>query len=380
MNGDLLRAALRLSRVKRWKGVFCLFPENVKHHSFHVPILAAALSERTNVCYPDQFGRPLDLGKVALRALLHDIDELQDGNMPWGTKRDPRISPLMQAAERRWKEQYATLASESIRPDIWDAIVNAEDDTPEGIVVRTADTLDALLKARRETLHGNVVFGPIYEQLRERLADCQLKAALDLIADLEADGTWSRFHITMMGLDQVHRWPKQAPAIPEDDREHSYDVACLAAYMALRENRKFGGNLDLFRVIGSGLLHDAAEVRMGDLPSDIKHGDPQLAEAFAALESRLAIEMLQWLPPEIERLFRPLMLEPKAGPEGALIAAADKLSAVIKCRAEIDAGRRTEFEEIYWNALRTVQRNYPQKCVEDFLAYALHDLLQPDSP
>ena len=69
-----------------------------------------------------------------------------------------------------------------------------------------------------------------------------------------------------------------------------------------------------------------------------------MRQAFGDIEHKAEAELLALLPPHLQKVFAPYVQESALGEEEKkLIKAADRLSAWLKCRAEVAAGNR-EFE------------------------------------
>jgi 5'-deoxynucleotidase len=128
---------------------------------------------------------------------------------------------------------------------------------------------------------------------------------------------------------------------PENVQEHTLQVALTAHALALVRNRLFGGDVDPARVAVLALYHDATEVLTGDLPSPIKYFNPGIREAYAEIESSATRTLLEMVPEALRDDYRGV-LSPSAGnrDERALVKAADKLCAYMKCLEETAAGNR----------------------------------------
>lgn len=126
--------------------------------------------------------------------------------------------------------------------------------------------------------------------------------------------------------------------------EHSWEVAVIAHTLALIKNRYFDGQLDANAVATAALYHDVTEVITGDLPTPIKYHSPAISGAYKQIEQQAETELLNLLPVALQEDFRALIQHEKL-PESyrQIIKAADKISAYLKCQAELKAGN-AEFE------------------------------------
>ena len=130
----------------------------------------------------------------------------------------------------------------------------------------------------------------------------------------------------------------------ENVMEHSWEVAVIAHTLALIKNRYFEGQLDANAIATAALYHDITEVITGDLPTPIKYHSTAIMHAYKQIEHQAEIELLQLLPDALQADFQPLIQHENLPSEHQqIIKAADKISAYLKCQAELKAGN-SEFE------------------------------------
>ena len=137
----------------------------------------------------------------------------------------------------------------------------------------------------------------------------------------------------------IRRWGLMHTTYPENIQEHSLRVAMIGHALAVIRNRIYGGAVDPARVALLALYHDAPEVLTGDFPAPVKHFDPEIKAAYRQIETAAAKRLLDMVPPALEADYRALLLPSAAdGPLMALVRAADKLCAYVKCLEEVAAG------------------------------------------
>ncbi|AHI28505.1 5'-deoxynucleotidase [Marinobacter similis] len=154
----------------------------------------------------------------------------------------------------------------------------------------------------------------------------------------------SHFFAYISRLRWIRRWGLMRNAIEENVATHSWEVATLAHALALIRNRHFGGQVNADRIATAALYHDATEVITGDMPTPVKYHSKVMREAFGDIEHKAEGELLALLPEDLRADFAPYVQESKLPAEDReLIKAADRLSAWLKCQAEIRAGN-SEFE------------------------------------
>jgi 5'-deoxynucleotidase len=153
----------------------------------------------------------------------------------------------------------------------------------------------------------------------------------------------------------IQRWGLMRNTHPENVQEHSLRVALAAHALALIRNRLFDGAVDPARVAGLALYHDSGEVLTGDLPSPIKYLNTEIRSAYVEIERSAARTLLGMVPEPLRDDYRPLLLAEAAdADERALVKAADKLCAWMKCLEETAAGNR-EFATAEEALRRTVE-------------------------
>ena len=141
----------------------------------------------------------------------------------------------------------------------------------------------------------------------------------------------------------INRWGLMRNTRLENIQEHSHQVAVLAHALAVIQNRHFGGQVDPGAVAVAGLYHDASEILTGDMPTPIKYDNPDIQNAYKQVESVAEQKLLSMLPEDLRPDFDAILTI--SDPEiHALVKAADKLSAYLKCVEELKAGNN-EFKK-----------------------------------
>ena len=147
----------------------------------------------------------------------------------------------------------------------------------------------------------------------------------------------SHFFAYVSRMRFIQRWALMRNTAQENVQEHSHQVAVLAHALAVIRNEKFGGNLDAGQVTVAALYHDASEILTGDMPTPIKYDNPAIRKAYKDVEAVAEQKLLSMLPGELRVSYEEIITIPD--PEiRALVKAADKLSAYLKCVEELKAG------------------------------------------
>jgi putative hydrolase of HD superfamily len=124
-------------------------------------------------------------------------------------------------------------------------------------------------------------------------------------------------------LDRVPRagFVLRGVSDPESVAEHTWHVAFLVWTLAPRIE-----GIDVGRAVEMALIHDLAELRIGDLPRTSAHYFPEGAKQAA--ETAAMADILAPLPPRARELFAEY--EQNQTPEARLVKACDKLQLMLK--------------------------------------------------
>ena len=151
------------------------------------------------------------------------------------------------------------------------------------------------------------------------------------------------FYAYMSRMKLIRRWGLRRNTCPENDAEHSLQVAMIAHCLAVIHNTRYGGHVDVGRVVILGVYHEAAEVVTGDLAAPIKYFNPGIKTAFKQIERMASEQLMGYLPEDLKPEYAPLLFPREDSLEWRLVKAADKISAYVKCEEEAGYGN-AEFE------------------------------------
>lgn len=149
----------------------------------------------------------------------------------------------------------------------------------------------------------------------------------------------SHFFAMHSRMKYINRWALMRNTVSENISEHSNDVAVIAHALAVIKNVRFGGNLNAERAAFLGLYHDMTEIITGDMPTPVKYYSEDMREAFKEVEDRAGKHLLEMLPEDMEKYYESAFFKAE-GDEylWQIVKAADKISALIKCIEEKNAG------------------------------------------
>ena len=160
------------------------------------------------------------------------------------------------------------------------------------------------------------------------------------------------FFAYLSRLKLISRWSLMRNTQPENDAEHSLQVAMIAHAIAVIGRDRYSRDVDPEHVLSLAVYHDATEVMTGDLPTPVKYHNDELRSAYRRLEDVSADRLLALLPADMRPVFSPY-LKQEAGYARDVVKAADRISAYIKCLEEKRAGNR-EFDYAAENVKQSI--------------------------
>ena len=148
------------------------------------------------------------------------------------------------------------------------------------------------------------------------------------------------FYAFMDRMKYIKRWQLMRSVRSENIMEHSEQVALLSHALAVINNKVFSGNVDAEKCVLYAVYHECSEVMTGDLPTPIKYFNNSIHGAYKDLEARACDRLLSTLPEEIRGEIAKSVKPDESTPEYAIMKAADRLAAYIKCLEEMKSGNK----------------------------------------
>ena len=165
------------------------------------------------------------------------------------------------------------------------------------------------------------------------------------------------FFALLSRMKYIDRWALMRNAREENLSEHCLEVAILSHALATIGNIRLEKKLSPEKLALRALYHDASEILTGDMPTPVKYGKEALRAAYKEVEKEAEERLLLALPEDFQEVYQEMFF-PKEGEttayENRLLKAADKLSALIKCREEIRAGNQ-EFSTALQSTEKTIE-------------------------
>jgi 5'-deoxynucleotidase len=153
------------------------------------------------------------------------------------------------------------------------------------------------------------------------------------------------FYAFISRMKYINRWGLMRNTFPENIQEHSLQVAVIAHALAVIRNKAFGGDVNADKITVRAIFHDSNETITGDMPTPIKYFNPSIKQAYKAVEEVSKTKLVSMLPDDIKDVYSELFFYTDKDKEcEAIIKAADRISAYIKCIEEEKAGNR-EFKK-----------------------------------
>lgn len=151
----------------------------------------------------------------------------------------------------------------------------------------------------------------------------------------------SDFFAFIYRLRYIERWSLMRNVIKENVAEHSYNVAILTHVLCTIANEIFHRDLATNEAVSIALFHDVTEVFTGDIPTPVKHQNPDILSNFRKIEEIAADKLFHMIPQELQSIYKPLITSKTDQTElRRYVKAADLLDAYLKCLTELSAGNR----------------------------------------
>lgn len=141
-------------------------------------------------------------------------------------------------------------------------------------------------------------------------------------------------------MKYIKRWQLMRSVREENIMEHSQQVAMFAHALAVIKNKMFGGSADAEKAVLYAVYHECSEVMTGDLPTPIKYFNNSIQGAYKSLEHKACEKLLTTLPEELREELSVCVVPDVNSEEYAIMKAADRLAAYVKCLEELRCGNK----------------------------------------
>ncbi|WP_040195770.1 5'-deoxynucleotidase [Candidatus Soleaferrea massiliensis] len=145
----------RMKYITRWGLMRNTREENLAEHSLETAMIAHALA----VIHNRRLGGQIDVNRVAVTAMYHDISEILTGDLPTPVKYyNPAINRSYKELERLSGEKLLSMLPQDLRADFTAVALPDESDEICLKLVKYADKLSAYIKCIEEEKAGNREF------------------------------------------------------------------------------------------------------------------------------------------------------------------------------------------------------------------------------
>lgn len=187
----------------------------------------------------------------------------------------------------------------------------------------------------------------------------------------------NQFYSMLSRMKLINRWGLMRNTFSENISEHSLEVAFIAHALGMIKNRRFGGTVNCDRLAVLAMFHDTTEILTGDLPTPVKYYNPEISNAYKAVENVAKNKLLSYLPSDLrEEYIQYFYVQPQEEYLWKLVKAADRFSALIKCMEESRMGNK-DFDvagNTIYDSIRKIDLPEVQCFLKEFIPAFGHSL------
>lgn len=159
----------RMKYIQRWSLMRNTEVENLQGHSLETAMIAHQLGVLRNT----YFDGSVDVNRLAVLAMYHDVSEVFTGDMPTPVKYfNPKLRALYGEVEQLANKTLWHTLPEEIQPCYEEALLGSSDEY--AVLIKAADTMSAFMKCVTEKAAGNDEFNAAYDSIYKRLQDMNL--------------------------------------------------------------------------------------------------------------------------------------------------------------------------------------------------------------
>ena len=177
----------------------------------------------------------------------------------------------------------------------------------------------------------------------------------------------SNYYGMLFRMKFIRRWALMRNLSIETLSDHTLETAFIAHSLAVIGKTRFLEKVNPEKVALAALFHDTAEVITGDLPTPVKYYNDDIKFAYKDIEQKAEDTLISMLPEDLRGEFEPLYRPDPFTLK--YVKAADKISALIKCKEELSLGNK-EFKAAEKSTEKSIKvMNLPASKVfiEEFL-------------
>ncbi|MBN2433388.1 MAG: 5'-deoxynucleotidase [Acidobacteria bacterium] len=158
----------RMKFIQRWGLMRNTQLENIQEHSLQVAMIAHGLALIRNRLY----GGNLDVSRVAVLALFHDVSEVITGDLATPIKYfNPKIKSAYNEIEEVASQKLLNMLPEELCEEYHELLFHHDKDAALWALVKSADKIAAYLKCLEELKSGNNEFIQAEKLLKAKLRE-----------------------------------------------------------------------------------------------------------------------------------------------------------------------------------------------------------------
>ena len=170
----------RMKYIRRWGIMHSVVPENLSTHSMEAAVVAHALCLIGN----NYFGREYDCGRIAVKAVYHDLPEIFTGDIPTPVKYfSDDMRNAYNSVESAALKKFLGSLPEELKDDYRELFKYSRD---EKKIIKAADKMCAYLKCVEEERNGNKEFSVAKQSLLETIRDSGCEEAVYFLDNFTA--------------------------------------------------------------------------------------------------------------------------------------------------------------------------------------------------
>lgn len=179
----------------------------------------------------------------------------------------------------------------------------------------------------------------------------------------------SHFFALFSRMKNIDRWALMRNTRKESLAHHSLEVSAIAHTLAVIGNKRLNKNYDASKAALIGIYHDMPEIITGDMPTPVKYYNKEIRRSFGEIEKAAQNALLDTLPEDLKEDYRELLIPDETTELWKLVKAADRISALIKCKEETDSGNKdfSQAERSTMEALKAMNCPEAEIFLDEFI-------------
>lgn len=164
----------KMKYINRWSLMRNIKEENLSEHSFEVSVITHCLGLIGN----KRLGKNMDIEKMVMYSLYHDVSEIITGDMPTPIKYlNDEIRLAYKNVETIAINNLLAMLPDDFKKDYFDILFMSDIDDNEKSIIKAADRISALIKCIEEEKAGNIEFYDAKKSIEKSIVDMKLEEA-----------------------------------------------------------------------------------------------------------------------------------------------------------------------------------------------------------